>query len=159
VAFSGTGSTDTAGTITSYAWNFGDGATGTGATVNHTYAAAGTFTAVLTVTDNLAATSSASKVITVSAITINAPSNLSASASRGTVTLKWTDHSTNEDGFYIERAPNGSSSFTRIGQAGANVVTATDQPARGTYQYRVQAFNTASGTVSAYSNQAQVRVK
>ncbi|HTM52168.1 MAG TPA: glycoside hydrolase family 44 protein [Bryobacteraceae bacterium] len=159
VAFSGTGSTDTAGTITSYAWNFGDGTTGSGATVNHTYAAAGTFTAVLTVTDNLGATSSASKVITVSAFTINAPSNLTASASRGMVTLKWTDHSANEDGFYIERAPNGSSSFTRIGQVGANVLTATDQPARGTYQYRVQAFNTASGTVSAYSNQAQVRVK
>jgi hypothetical protein len=158
VAFSGTGSTDTAGTITSYAWNFGDGATGSGPTINHTYAAAGTFTAVLTVTDNLAATSSASKVITVSPFTITAPSNLTAGANRGTVTLRWTDQSTNEDGFYIERAPNGSSSFTRIGQVGANVVTATDAPARGTYQYRVQAFNNA-GTVSSYSNQAQVRVK
>jgi PKD repeat protein len=159
VSLSGANSTDTSGTITSYAWTFGDGATGAGATVSHTYTNAGTFTATLTVTDNLGATSSASTGITVSAFVINAPSNLTASASSGTVTLKWVDHSTNEDGFYVERAPNGSSNFTRIGTVGANVVTTTDKPARGTYQYRVQAFNTAAGKVSAYSNQTQLRVK
>src|SRR5207245_1714002 len=97
--------------------------------------------------------------ILVSPFAINAPSNLTASANSGTVTLKWIDHSTNEDGFYIERAPNGATNFARIGQVGANVATATDKPARGTYQYRVQAFNTAAGSVSSYSNQAQVRVK
>ena len=90
---------------------------------------------------------------------ISAPGNLTASASSGTVTLRWVDNSTNEDGFYFERAPNGSSNFTRIGAVGANVVTATDRPARGNYLYRVQAFNTAAGKVSAYSNQVQIRVK
>jgi PKD repeat protein len=50
VAFNGSGSTDLDGTIASYAWNFGDGATGTGATVSHTYDVAGTFTTTLTVT-------------------------------------------------------------------------------------------------------------
>jgi len=34
-----------------YTWDFGDGGTGTGATVTHTYATAGTFTAVVTVSD------------------------------------------------------------------------------------------------------------
>src|SRR5262249_44091702 len=35
----------------SYAWDFGDGTTGSGATPSHTYAAAGTYIATLKVTD------------------------------------------------------------------------------------------------------------
>lgn len=67
VSFSGAGSTDADGTIASYAWNFGDGTTGTGATVSRTFAAAGTFTVRLTVTDNLGATGTRDQVVTVTA--------------------------------------------------------------------------------------------
>jgi PKD repeat protein len=52
VSFDGTGSSDPDGTVASYAWDFGDGATGTGATPSHTYATAGSFTVSLTVTDD-----------------------------------------------------------------------------------------------------------
>lgn len=53
VTFSGTGSTDSDGTIVSYAWAFGDGGTATGVSpAAHEYAAAGTYNAVLTVTDD-----------------------------------------------------------------------------------------------------------
>ena len=65
VSFDGTGSRDTDGTIASYAWTFGDTATGTGVTAQHTYATAGTFTATLTVTDNEGATGTLSRTITV----------------------------------------------------------------------------------------------
>ena len=38
--------------IVSYAWDFGDGASGSGKTTSHTYARQGTYTVVLTVTDD-----------------------------------------------------------------------------------------------------------
>ncbi len=53
-AFDASASSDSDGTILSYAWDFGDGATETTTTptASHTYAAAGTYGATLTVTDN-----------------------------------------------------------------------------------------------------------
>jgi YVTN family beta-propeller protein len=51
-AFSGADSTDPDGIVTSWNWAFGDGGTGTGAGLSHTYNAAGTFDASLSVFDN-----------------------------------------------------------------------------------------------------------
>ncbi len=66
VAFDGSGSQDPDGQIASYAWDFGDGsAAGSGAKPNHTYAAAGTYTVGLTVTDNDGAARSTSKQVAV----------------------------------------------------------------------------------------------
>ena len=67
VFFDGLASFDPDGNIVSYQWNFGDGASATGATVSHTYSESGVFTATLTVTDNLGASATASTVITVDA--------------------------------------------------------------------------------------------
>jgi subtilisin family serine protease len=64
--FDGSGSTDSDGTIVSYAWDFGDGGSGSGATPSHTYAAGGTYTVTLTVTDDDGAPDSDSQSVTVS---------------------------------------------------------------------------------------------
>ncbi len=158
VSFNASGSSDPDGSIVSYAWNFGDATTGSGVTASHTYTNPGAYTATLTVTDNQGATASKSTTITVSSNVPNAPSNLTASVSKRTVTLRWTDNSSNEQGFYVERAPRGSTAFTRVGQTAANVTTFADTaPSSGFWIYRVQAFNGAA--VSGYSNQVQVRVK
>ncbi len=61
----GSGSTDTDGTIASYAWTFGDGATGAGPTASHTYAIGGTYPVTLTVTDDGGQTGTASSSVTV----------------------------------------------------------------------------------------------
>ena len=55
VTLSGSASRDPDGSIVSYAWNFGDGTTGTGIAVTHTYNVAGTYWVTLTVTDNAGA--------------------------------------------------------------------------------------------------------
>jgi PKD repeat protein len=56
---SGEASTDPKGTITGYAWTFGDGSTATGVRAEHTYASVGEFVITLTVTDDDGATASA----------------------------------------------------------------------------------------------------
>ncbi len=73
VGLSGTGSTDSDGTVTGYAWDYGDTTTGTGATTSHTYAAAGTYTVKLTVTDDDGATDAATRSVTVTAAPANQP--------------------------------------------------------------------------------------
>ncbi|TDU87109.1 PKD repeat protein [Kribbella voronezhensis] len=67
-AFDGSASSDADGPISSYAWNFGDGATGSGATASHTYAASGTYTVGLTVTDGDGGTNTTSHTVTVTRI-------------------------------------------------------------------------------------------
>ncbi|MEM9261380.1 MAG: PKD domain-containing protein, partial [Bacteroidota bacterium] len=52
VNFDGSASSDPDGTISSYAWTFEPGSTGTGANSSHTYTTPGPYTAQLIVTDN-----------------------------------------------------------------------------------------------------------
>src|SRR5438094_225771 len=52
VVFSSSGSYDPDGTIQSYSWNFGDDTASHSLNPSHTYDAPGTYTAVLTLTDN-----------------------------------------------------------------------------------------------------------
>jgi len=62
VNFNATSST---GNISSFQWDFGDGATATGDSTNHVYTSAGTYAAKLTVVDTSGQTSIASATVTV----------------------------------------------------------------------------------------------
>jgi PKD repeat protein len=79
--FDATTSTDSDGTIDDYAWDFGDGGTGTGSTPHHVYADPGTYTITLVVTDDGAATDDASA----SQVVVGAPAASTVSYVGGAV--------------------------------------------------------------------------
>ncbi|MDZ7364066.1 MAG: fibronectin type III domain-containing protein [candidate division KSB1 bacterium] len=84
-----------------------------------------------------------------------APSGLTATAVSNTqINLSWTDNSSNESGFKIERKLTSGITFTQIATVSANVTSysSTGLSASTSYTYRVRAFNT--GGNSGYSNQA-----
>jgi hypothetical protein len=86
---------------------------------------------------------------------LSAPSNLTATpVSQTQIDLAWTDNSNNEDGFKIERSPNGTSDWTQIATVGANVTTYSNSglTCSTAYYYRVRAYNASSD--SGYSNTA-----
>ena len=84
VRFDASSSSDPDGTIATYAWAFGDGATGSGQTTTHTYPDAGSYTPQLTVTDDRGASHSQ----TGSPITVNSPPGTGENVISGVV---WHD--------------------------------------------------------------------
>ncbi|MDT8437224.1 MAG: PKD domain-containing protein, partial [Gemmatimonadota bacterium] len=86
-------SSDPDGSIVSRLWNFGDGAMSTQTNPQHTYAAGGTFTVVLTVTDDDGATDDASRQVSV-----NARPTADFSFACTDLTCDFTDLSSDPDG-------------------------------------------------------------
>jgi titin len=86
------------------------------------------------------------------------PSGLAATpVGKNRITLRWTDNTADENGFYVERAPNVggvAGAFVQIGTSDANVTSYTDATVSPStaYFYQVRAFS--DGGVSPYSNVA-----
>lgn len=86
-----------------------------------------------------------------------APNGLSATAVAATqINLHWTDTSSNESSFLVERSVSGGA-FVQIGTAAANATTYSDTgvTANKTYTYRIRSTN--AGGNSAYSATASAK--
>jgi hypothetical protein len=79
---------------------------------------------------------------------------LAGTAHAAQLTLTWSDASTNEDGFKIERATGTAGAYGQLAAVAAGTTGYVDAAvtAGTTYCYRVRAYNTAGD--SAYSNAA-----
>jgi PKD repeat protein len=82
----------TSGTITSRIWNFGDGTTGSAATVSHVYASAGTYTITLTI--NGSAQVSHSVSVTAPSVNLTAAFGWSPAAPTTASSIAFVDQST-----------------------------------------------------------------
>jgi hypothetical protein len=89
----------------------------------------------------------------------DAPTALKAAWKKRAVTLTWTDNSSDETGFLIERSTSAGDGYVEVAQASGNATTFVDATAirKTTYFYRVRAANGAAR--SAYSNAASVRTR
>jgi trehalose-6-phosphatase len=72
----------------------------------------------------------------------NNPRNFTASASGMTVSLAWTDNSTDETGFKVLRKDTLTGSFSTVTTTAADATSYSDTvTAAGTYKYRVSTTN------------------
>lgn len=100
-------------------------------------------------------TLSAAQVLTLATLTPSSPSGLAVNAaSSTTINLSWTDASSNETGFQVERSLTTGTGFSLVTTAAANATSYSDatlSPAT-TYYYRVRAID---GTYySTYTSEA-----
>jgi subtilisin family serine protease len=83
-----------------------------------------------------------------------APTNLTVAVFSATrIDLSWTDNSSNEDGFRIERKIGAGGAWSQIASVAANITNYNNTGLNGStnYFYRVRAFNLAGN--STYSNE------
>jgi len=155
---------DADGSITNWAWDFGDGYSSSAQSPSHTYAATGTYTASLQVMDDQGATSTSSESLSVSdpaTALPTAPYSLSKSvvqSGRGkkktidSVTLGWSHDSVNVDSFVLEgclevttgkgKKRSTSCNWTEMASAISAETRSMAAPTlEADYRYRISAVN------------------
>jgi serine protease len=139
-------STDSDGSIVAWSWNFGDGATSSAQNPSRTFAAGGTYTVTLTVTDDDGATDAVSQSVTVSAEASGIVLSGTGYKTRGfkIADLTWTGATSTSvdvyrDGSVVATTANNGAYTDNTGQKGG-----------GSHTYRVceAGTSTCSGNVT-----------
>jgi len=162
-SFNASGSSDSDGTISNYAWSFG----GSGVNASNTFASAGTFSVTLTVTDNDGATDTSTQSVTVTAppsggnILTNGVAITGISGTRnnekrytmvvpaGASNLSFKINGGSGDAdLYVRfnNAPTTSTYDCRPFIGGNNETCNISNVQAGTYHVMIRAFSTYSGT-------------
>ena len=170
VSFSSSGSRDPDGTIVSYAWNFGDGTSSALPAPVKTYGSPGNFTARLTVTDNGAATGSATTTIAVSAptTTVMHVQALTLTPTRGfnRLSAKATVVITDANGARVPGAVvsgtwsgnvSGTASATTNSNGEAVISSASIRSTTGSFTFTVSNVTKANSTYNAAANVVTAR--
>ncbi len=164
VNFSAAGSSDPDGTIAAYQWTFGDGTSGTGTTASHVYTTAGTYSAQLTVIDNLGLSTTKSVTITVnplvaapqmhvSSINMSFTNTVPPTASARVIVVDGAGRPVN--GAAVTGAWSGMVSGTVSGQTDGSGAVALRSPAStasGTFTFTVTGITRAGLSYQSASN-------
>jgi PKD repeat protein len=141
-------SADSDGTIVSRSWTFGDGGTSSATNPSHTYAANGTYTVTLTVTDDGGASDSASRNVTVTAGGTGGNLTLSANGYKVkgamTIDLAWSGAT----GANVDVYRNGSLLLTTANDGAHTDATGLKGAATWSYQVCEAGTSSCSNTVT-----------
>jgi PKD domain/WD40-like Beta Propeller Repeat len=135
------------GTITAYAWSFGDGATASGSVASHTYADGAAKTIQLTVTGADGSTRSLSRTITLNRTPVAA---LTVSCVVLTCTFDWSgSYDLDGTGLSVsfESGSIGAYNWSNVDNSGTKI--RLTYPAPGTYTATIQVSDDAGGRASA----------
>jgi hypothetical protein len=130
----------------SFTWSLGTGSVGTLSSAG-IYQAPATSTGTATVIASYGMSGSATVTVTALATIPAAPTNLVASViSKNQINLSWSESSNNVTGYNVQRSSNGGKSWVQLAQV--TTTSYSDITANGgkTYQYRVDAYNSAGSS-------------
>ncbi|MEJ2558516.1 MAG: PKD domain-containing protein, partial [Anaerolineae bacterium] len=148
LTFSGSGSSDSDGTIVTYAWDFGDGTTADQVKVSHSYSKAGRYQVTLTVTDDGRLSAGATLAVRIEEPATNQPPTAVISATT-TAVVSQTVHfdgngSSDGDGSIVKYDWDLGDGTTAIGRVVTHTYSAT-----GTYTVTLTVTDDGGLTASA----------
>ena len=154
-SFDASASTGGSANLASYDWTFGDGATGSGVTPSRTYAAGGSYTVTLTVTNTDGATRQVAKTVSVSAANQAPVARFTTSCEL--LVCTFTDGSADADGTVVAWSwsfGDGTTSTTRspvhtFAAAGTNTVALTVTDDAGATSSTSQSVTVAASAPTA----------